>query len=296
MKRKVLKIILYICGIFCIVYPIYSKFLSYKNQTTSIYDYKKEIENMDQALLEEKRKNSEEFNRENSTETTVIDPNTINANDNLASSYSFLEVGETIGYITIPKINIELPIYEGVTINNLSKGVSHMENTSLPNGNINTHSILAGHTGISQAVIFDNLNELELEDEFYISYYGETTKYKVIEEKIVLPEETNGLKVEEGRCLVTLVTCTPKTVNSHRLLVTGQKVEEEPIVDEEEEENQQEQVIEEIQPKTDLELFMEFMKANKQTYIFILLIIIFFIIINIISKIRKTIKSRKKRE
>lgn len=296
MKRKVLKIILYICGIFCIVYPIYSKFLSYKNQTTSIYDYKKEIENMDQALLDEKRKNSEKFNRENSTETTVIDPNTINANDNLASSYSFLEVGETIGYITIPKINIELPIYEGVTVNNLSKGVSHMENTSLPNGNINTHSILAGHTGISQAVIFDNLDELELDDEFYISYYGETTKYKVIEERIVLPEETNRLKVEEGKCLVTLVTCTPKTVNTHRLLVTGQKVEEELIIDDVEEKNEQEQVIEEIRPKTDIELFMEFMKANKQTFIFILLIIIFFIIINIISKIKKIIKSRKKRE
>lgn len=296
MKRKVLKIILYICGIFCIVYPIYSKFLSYKNQTTSIYDYKKEIENMDQALLDEKRKNSEEFNRENSTETTVIDPNTINANDNLASSYSFLEVGETIGYITIPKINIELPIYEGVTVNNLSKGVSHMENTSLPNGNINTHSILAGHTGISHAVIFDNLDELELDDEFYISYYGEITKYKVIEERIVLPEETNRLKVEEGKCLVTLVTCTPKTVNTHRLLVTGQKVEEELIVDDVEEKNEQEQVIEEIRPKTDIELFMEFMKANKQTFIFILLIIIFFIIINIISKIKKIIKSRKKRE
>ena len=194
-----LKVILYICGIFCIVYPIYSKFLSFKNQTEIISNYNKEIETMDKEILEDKLKKSEEFNDENASQIKVVDPNEINVDD-ASSSYSFLELGEMVGTINIPKININLPIYEGITSTNLTKGVAHMEDTSLPNGDINTHSILAGHTGISQAEIFDNLNELEIDDEFYISFYGNITKYRVIEKRVVLPDDTSSLKIEENRC------------------------------------------------------------------------------------------------
>lgn len=284
MRVKVLKVILYICGIFCIAYPIYSKFLSFKNQTEIISNYNKEIETMDKEILEDKLKKSEEFNDENASQIKVVDPNEINVDDT-SSSYSFLELGEMVGTINIPKININLPIYEGITSTNLTKGVAHMEDTSLPNGDINTHSILAGHTGISQAEIFDNLNELEIDDEFYISFYGNTTKYKVIEEKIVLPDDTSSLKVEDNRCLVTLVTCTPKTVNTHRLLVTGEKIEEEKEIKEEKvEDNINLDIIEE---KSDFELFIDFIKKNKSMMLFVFIVIIILIIISIIQKITK---------
>jgi len=250
----------------------------------------------DDKKLYEKMKNSEEFNKDNSTETNVIDPNTINGTNDLSSSYSFLEVGELIGYLTIPKINIELPIYEGVTLNNLSKGVAHMENTSLPNGDNNTHSVLAGHTGISQAIILDNLDELVLGDDFYIDYYGKKTKYEVVDIKVVLPDDTGVLKVEEGKCLVTLVTCTPKSVNTHRLLVTGQKVENSDLESQiNENEGEKNSNLSETQPKTNYELLIEFIKANYKMFsLLIIVILLLFIIIGIISKIIEKIKKRKK--
>lgn len=295
MKKTILKITLYIVGIFCIAYPICCRFLEYRNHTQSIYDYKKELSIMQEEELKQKKEKAEEFNKNNSTETTVVNPSDINSdNENIVSSHNFLELGEMIGYISIPKINIELPIYEGITLNNLNKGVSHMENTSLPNGNLNTHSILAGHTGLSQIEIFDNIDALKVDDEFYINFYGITTKYTVIHETIVLPEDTEDLKVEDGKCLVTLVTCTPKSVNTHRLLVTGQKIEEKK---EEQEENNQVQdlpdIKEEIISKTDFEILIEFVSRNVKLFLIILFVILLMIIISIIKYIKKKIKKSK---
>lgn len=298
MKKRVLKILLYIIGILCIAYPIYSRFLAYKNQTESIYDYKKELAIMQEEELKEKLKKSEEFNANNSSETSVIDPSSITAKDDeSSSSYNFLQLGEMIGYISIPKINIELPIYEGVTVNNLTKGVSHMENTSLPNGNINTHAVLAGHTGISQAEIFDNISELKTADEFFVTFYNKTTKYKVVYETVVLPENTTNLKVEQGRCLVTLVTCTPKSVNTHRLLVTGEKVDEAEEIIKDEQDNIDAIVpAEEIVVKSDLALFGEFVIRNSKLFIALLIVLILLIILNIVTYIKNKINKHSEGE
>lgn len=296
MKRKILKIMLYIAGFFCIIYPIYSKFLSYKNQTQSIYDYKKELATMQEEELKEKLEKTEEFNKNSSTETAVVD-NSLGNNENEINAYNFLELGEMMGYITIPKINVEIPIYEGINVNNLTKGVAHMENTSLPNGGENTHSVLAGHTGISQAEIFDNIDKLEVGDEFYITFYGTTSKYKVIHTKIVFPDETNEIRVEEGKCLVTLVTCTPKSVNTHRLLVKAQKEFEIIIPDEKEEllnsNNEEEEIIEHVE-KNDIELFIEFARKNLHLFVIIIVLIVLIIALNILSYIREKIKKSRK--
>lgn len=285
MKRKVIKIVLYVVGFFCIAYPIYSKYLAFKNQTESIYDYKKELALMKEEELKEKQKKAEEFNKANSLETAVIDSNLINENNDLESSHSFLKLGEMIGYISVPKIKLELPIYEGVTVNNLSKGVGHMENTSLPTGKTNTHSILAGHTGIYSAEIFDNLDQLNSDDEFYITFYGEKTKYKIIDEIIVLPDDTSSLKVEDGRCLVTLVTCTPKTINTHRLLLTGEKVSK--VSDDIEESEVLIDFNGEIEEVSELDLIIKFVKTKIKLFIVLLVVIIILIILNIISFIRR---------
>lgn len=297
MKRKILKIILYIAGFFCIIYPIYSKFLSYKNQTQSIYDYKKELATMQEEELKEKLEKTEEFNKINSTETTVVD-SSLGNNENTLNSYNFLELGEMMGYITIPKINLEIPIYEGINVNNLTKGVAHMENTSLPSGGKNTHSVLAGHTGISQAEIFDNIDKLEVGDEFYITFYGTTSKYKVIHTKIVFPDETNEIRVEEGKCLVTLVTCTPKSVNTHRLLVKAQKEFDIITPDEKNEllygEKKEEEInVQEEITKNDFELFIEFARKNSHLFIIIIILLLVIIILNILSYIKRKIKKKR---
>lgn len=285
MKRKVIKIILYIVGFFCIAYPIYSKYLAFKNQTESIYDYKKELALMKEEEIREKQRQAEEFNNVNSLETAIIDSNL--ENNNLESSYNFLELGEMMGYISIPKIKLELPIYEGITATNLTKGVAHMENTSLPNGRTNTHSVLAGHTGIYEAELFDNLDRLNSGDVFYITFYGEKSKYKIVDEVIVLPDDTSSIKVEDGRCLVTLVTCTPKTINTHRLLITGEKVREENKDDEigsfDEENNNYDEIVE----YTELDLIIKFIKTKIRLFIVVIIVVVLLIILNIVSYIRR---------
>lgn len=293
MKRKVLKIIFYVAGIFCLVYPVYSKFLSFKNQTRSIYDYKKELAIMKQEDLEDRKKKAEEFNKNTSTETTIIDPTQIGTSNSTTNEYNFLELGETIGFISIPKINLEIPIYEGITTNNLTKGVAHMENTSLPNGGISTHSILAGHTGIPQAEIFDNLDKLEVGDEFYINFYGTVSKYNVINSEVVLPDNTNALKIEQGKSLVTLVTCTPKTVNTHRLIVTGEKVQVS-VTPEKDNQIETDIQIEEIAiEKTDFELLVEFLQKNLKMIAIVIIILILLIILHVLNYIRKQKKKSR---
>ena len=256
------------------------------NQTESIYDYQKELAIMEEKELEEKKKKAEEFNTNNSIDTNIIDSDYLDAKDeNKISSYNFLDLGEMIGYINIPKINIELPIYEGVTTENLTKGVAHMENTSLPNGDLNTHSILAGHTGISRAEIFDNIDKLSIDDEFYITFYGTNTKYKVVDINIVLPENTKDLRIENDRCLVTLVTCTPKAVNTHRLLVKAEKVQNEEI----EETNNNNDIInkEEVVKNSKVSSYIDFIKRNKIMFSIILIIIILLIILNVLTIIKR---------
>lgn len=118
-----------------------------------------------------------------------------------------------------------LPIYEGTSDEVLLQGVGHLKNTSLPIGGKNTNSVLVGHTGITAKTFFDGLVDMELGDEFYIYVLEEVLKYKVIDIKVVLPNDTDNIKPLAEMDLITLVTCTPKYINSHRLLIIGQRVE-----------------------------------------------------------------------
>ena len=210
----------------------------------------------------------------------IVDPNDVGNPNEAISTYSFLELGEMLGYVEIPKINVNMPIYEGVTIENLSKGVAHMEETSLPNGENNTHSVLAGHTGITNAIIFDDLDVLEINDEFYITFVNQKSKYKIVDKRIVLPTETSSLKIEDGRCLVTLVTCTPRSVNTHRLLITGEKILDEKVIAGQEVQPEELPVkIEEHKEKSEIEIIISFIKRNIK---YIIIIIVF--IIRLVTK------------
>lgn len=129
-----------------------------------------------------------------------------------------------IGYIEIPCIDITDPIYHYSTDAVLQKGIGHIHGSSLPVGGKSTHAVLTGHRGLPAQKLFTDLNKVEKGDKFYIHVLGKTLAYKVTSIKIVLPEDTEVLKVEPGQDLVTLVTCTPYGVNTHRLLVTGKRV------------------------------------------------------------------------
>lgn len=144
-----------------------------------------------------------------------------------------LEVHEMIGHVEIPKINQDLPIYAGTAEEVLQKGVGHLEGTSLPIGGNSTHAVLTAHSGLPEATLFTHLNQLEIGDKFYIHNISETIAYQVDQVKVIDPTNFNDLLIEPGHDYVTLLTCTPIMINTHRLIVRGHRVPYVPAVDEE---------------------------------------------------------------
>lgn len=130
---------------------------------------------------------------------------------------------ESIGQIEIPQIDVNLPIYKGTDEEPLGKGIGCMVESSPPGGGENTHSILAGHRGLPNAAMFLRLNELKEGDVFILYVSGQKLTYEVCKIQVIRPEETETLQVQEGKDLVSLVTCTPYGINTHRLVVTGER-------------------------------------------------------------------------
>lgn len=128
-----------------------------------------------------------------------------------------------MGTIDIPCIDCHLPIYHGSDEAMLSKGAIHLAGTALPIGGESSHAVLSAHTAYPGQILFDRLTDVKIGDTFSVTVLGETLNYKVIEINTVLPSEISYLDTQEGRDLVTLITCTPYSVNTHRLLVTGER-------------------------------------------------------------------------
>src|SRR5690625_1490874 len=136
-----------------------------------------------------------------------------------------------MGRLRIPAITVDLPIYHGTTDAVLTRGVGHLEGTSLPVGGVSQHSVLTAHRGLPSAELFNNLHKLAVGDTFTVEVFGETLTYRVMLTQTILPDQTQSLIPMEGSDLMTLVTCTPLGVNSHRYLVTGERVMPTPIGD-----------------------------------------------------------------
>lgn len=126
--------------------------------------------------------------------------------------------------IRIPSIKVDLPIYHGTSDAVLERGIGHLEGTALPVGGQSTHSVVTGHRGLASSELFTNLNEVKVGETFTIEVFGEVLTYRVVETFIVEPEDTESLLIQPGKDLMTLVTCTPLGINSHRILVTGERV------------------------------------------------------------------------
>lgn len=135
-----------------------------------------------------------------------------------------LEVHEQIGYVNIPKITQELPVFAGTDESVLQRGVGHLQGTSLPVGGNNTHTVITAHRGLPKARLFTDLNQLKTGDVFYFHNLSETLAYQVDDIKVIEPHEVEHLDIVPGHDYMTLLTCTPYMVNSHRLLVRGHRV------------------------------------------------------------------------
>ncbi len=205
-------------GICFFMYPILGNWYTQYTSDNVIRTYNETIQEIGIDSVKKMEKEAEEYNEALSEQKT----------DRLAvySYKELLNVRDTIGYVEIPKIDVNLPIYHGLDDAVLQKGIGHMEGTSLPVGGASTHSVLAGHTGLPSSKLFTDLDLMETGDYFYIHVLDKVMKYKVDQIKVVLPTEANDIQIEKGKDYVTLLTCTPYGINDHRLLVRGVRVPE----------------------------------------------------------------------
>lgn len=199
------------------------------NQKNVIEEYKKNVQSTPYETLEKEKEKAKNYNKllvENTIITTgPFNQETEEIEDNYGY-YNILNIGKdnVIGYINIPKIDVNLPIYHDTSEEVLKKGVGHLQNTSFPIGGEGTHSVLLGHTGLPTAKLFTDLDKLEVGNVFYVEVLGEKLAYEVDQIKVVKPEETSDLLINPTKDYITLVTCIPYGENTHRLLVRGTRI------------------------------------------------------------------------
>ena len=176
-----------------------------------------------QKYLEDAQKYNEMLARENPQLSDAFSQEE-KKSDSAYNHVLDMEESGVMGALEIPKISLYLPIYHGTSQEVLEKGIGHLEGTSIPVGGKNTHAVLTGHRGLPSAELFSNLDQLEKNDEFYIHILGKNLAYKVFNVETVKPEEMEHLTIAKGQDRVTLVTCTPYGINTHRLLVHARRV------------------------------------------------------------------------
>lgn len=221
--KTIFAILMFATGVGIAAYPIISNILYERNATQVVESYDDAVEEMDQEEIDAAKEAARKYN-EQLKSAIVQDENGVG--DQAGESYVDLSgVGESIGYITIPKIDLELPIYEGSSADVLQKGIGHMEQSSYPIGGEGTHSVLTGHRGLPDAELFTHLDKMEIGDCFYLHVLDEILAYRVDQIKVVEPNETGDLDIIPGKDYCTLVTCTPYSINTHRLLVRGVRTE-----------------------------------------------------------------------
>lgn len=216
--------ILILCGVTIFFYPMVSNLLSEVNQSRVIQDYSQVIADEDKIFYEKELQKAKQYNAA-LVENQLRDPFVPGTCDDLPDTYlECLNVGGVMGYLEIPKIDVRLPIYHGTSEDVLEKGVGHLESTALPVGGDFTHAVLTGHRGLPSAKLFTDLDQLKIGDQFYIHVLNQVLAYEVDEINVVEPENLQNLAALENRDLVTLITCTPYAMNTHRLLVRGTRV------------------------------------------------------------------------
>lgn len=231
-KRRifdVIRIFVLLIAVSVLLYPSVSNYLYELKNRGIKNDYDSQVQQLSQEEKDDMFLAAVEYNKMLAGEEieTLENPFTKAEKEPDQLYESLLKMNDTgmMGYIKIPKINLELPIYHGTEESVLQVGVGHFEGTSLPVGGEGTHAVLTGHRGLPSKELFTNLDKLELGDIFYIKVFGETLAYQVDDIKTVLPEDTSSLVPVAGEDYVTLITCTPYAVNTHRLLVRGHRVD-----------------------------------------------------------------------
>lgn len=225
MKKKLttlLLVLLLTLGVAVMLYPTVSDYYNSFHQSRAIANYAEQVQNLDAEVYEKLWADARAYNA-----TLVDKENPLYMGEEEREVYNSLlnYTGDGIlGYIEIPKINCELPIYHSTNESVLQIAIGHIEGTSLPVGGPSTHCVLSGHRGLPSAKLFTHLDQMEVGDTFVLQVLNETLTYQVDQIHIVLPNELDDIYIQPGLDLCTLVTCTPYGINSHRMLVRGHRV------------------------------------------------------------------------
>ena len=222
-------ILIFLIGLGILTYPLISSVINNIGIRNEARVEAQKAQDMEPEEVKKLFDEAEAYNKSLLNTVILTDPFDEEAYESVGAHYEeTFNAGEfgLIGFIDIPKINVYLPIYHGVSKEVLERGAGHLDNTAFPIGGKNTHSVISAHSAFPTETFFDYLTDMEEGALFYIHVLDRVLTYQVDQIKVVLPDNTKDLYVEEGRDLVTLLTCTPYSINSHRLLVRGTRVED----------------------------------------------------------------------
>lgn len=221
-KGKKFRNLLFWAGFLICIFPVISNIVERQRQADAVATYRQTMEKEDEKEIEEKWRQANEYNEMLfQAKGGIVEETEEKKYEELLNIHGT----DIMGSLEIPKIQVELPIYHGTADEVLSNGIGHLEGTSLPIGGENTHSVLTGHRGLPSSKLLVRLDEMKIGDLFFIHTYKEVMAYKVEDIMVVKPEDTAWMEIKGEKDLVSLVTCTPFGINSHRLIVTGHRVD-----------------------------------------------------------------------
>lgn len=226
LRFVVVPIVLVLVGLGLILAPVISTQFNNWQQNKEAKQYSKSIQHQEFETLDAELHRAQEWNS-STTHSLAVDPWTGEVGHSTPEYQHYLEqlnILPIMARVQVPSVGIDLPVYHGTDEHTLAQGVGHLYGTDLPIGGIGTHAVLTGHTGISTATLFDNLIDVSDGDFMAVESLGESLMYQVTDIQVVLPDQVDTLSVDPDRDLLTLITCTPYGVNSHRLLITGERI------------------------------------------------------------------------
>ena len=215
-------ILMIVTGALIFAYPFISNALETRHATVAVQAYQQSVQTLQKEDIDALKEAAKSYNDQLES---VIDRNAQGQGEIADRYIDLIQLGDALGYITIPKIDLNLPIYEGTGADVLTHGVGHLPQTSYPLGGESTHSALSGHRGMAEAELFTNLDKLEIGDKFYLHVLDEVLAYRVDQILTVEPDQVAALEIVAGEDLCTLVTCTPIGITSHRLLGPGTRTD-----------------------------------------------------------------------
>lgn len=218
----IILVLMLFIGVCVLLYPAVSQYWNYKTQTRAVEDYQQLLDSIKKEDFTAYFDAADEYNEALSQlGSPLVDYSSLDGYNDILN----INDNGVMGYISIEKLGVELPLYHGTSAEVLNIACGHLEGTSLPVGGKSTHAVLSAHRGLPHAKLFTDLDKVEVGDVFTITILDRTLTYQVDQIKVVTPDDLNDVGIIEGEDHVTLLTCTPYGINSHRLLVRGTRIE-----------------------------------------------------------------------